>query len=98
LAIVGGNAYFSTVAVSIRATLMIIATLVALFIAINTAKGRIAWQFLREARIELRKVVWPTRQETVQTTLMIAGIVLIVALVLWGVDSFFAYLVSSLLI
>jgi preprotein translocase subunit SecE len=98
VAIVGGNAYFSSVALSIRATFMIILGLVALFVALTTAKGKITWKFFQEARVELRKVIWPTRQETIQTTLMIAGIVFIMAMILWGVDSFFAYFVSTLLI
>ena len=38
-------------------------------------------------RIELRKTTWPTRQESLQTTLMIAVVVLISALLLWGLDS-----------
>lgn len=98
LAIVLGNAYFSTTALSIRATFIIVLALCALFVSLTTAKGRLAWAFLREARLELRKVIWPTRAETIQTALMIAGMVAVVALILWGIDSFFAYLITSLLI
>ncbi len=98
VAIVGANAYFATTALAIRVTFMIVFGLIALFIALTTVKGKITWKFFQEARTELRKVIWPTRQETIQTTLMIAGIVLIMSLILWGVDSFFAYFVSTLLI
>ncbi len=98
LAIVGGNAYFGTTALTIRVTFMLVFGLIALFVALTTIKGKITWKFFQEARAELRKVIWPTRQETIQTTLMIAGIVFIMALILWGVDSFFAYFVSTLLI
>ncbi len=97
-AIVGGNAYFASTALPVRVTFMIIFGIIALLIALTTEKGKIAWKFLQEARLELRKVVWPTRQETLQTTLMIAVIVLVMSLILWGVDSFFAYFVSTLLI
>ncbi|MCX7122876.1 MAG: preprotein translocase subunit SecE [Gammaproteobacteria bacterium] len=97
-AIVGANAYFSSTALTIRVTFMIVFGLIALFVALTTVKGKITWKFFQEARAELRKVVWPTRQETIQTTLMIAGIVFIMAMILWGVDSFFAYFVSTLLI
>lgn len=96
--IVGGNAYFGMTALPVRVTFIIIAALVALFVALGTEKGKTGWRFLQEARIELRKVVWPTRHETTQTTLIIAGMVVIMALILWGVDSLFAYFVSSLLI
>ncbi len=96
--LVVGNAYFSNVSLPVRVAVMIVLALIAMGIALTTAKGRHAFQFIKESRLELRKVVWPTRQETVQTTLMIAGIVLIMSLILWGFDSFFAYLVGTVLI
>lgn len=98
VAIVIGNAYYSAVSLPLRATVIIIAGIAAIALALTTVKGRAAFGFIKEARLEMRKVVWPTRQETVQTTLMIAGIVLLMSLILWGVDSFFAYIVSSVLI
>ena len=70
---------------------------VALAIALQTEKGRLAWSFAREARTEVRKVVWPTRKETVQTTGLIMGLVGIVALFLWGLDSFLGWLTRLLL-
>ncbi|MGV6825367.1 MAG: preprotein translocase subunit SecE [bacterium] len=69
---------------------------IALFIAGQTAKGRLIRGFLSDAHVEMRKVVWPTRQETVQTTLVIAVAVLITALFLWGVDSLLFVIVKSL--
>lgn len=98
VAIVGGNTYFSATALSVRVTIMIIVGVITIGVALTTAKGKVAFEFMKESRIELRKVVWPTRPETVQTTLMIAGIVLLMSLILWGIDSLFAYLVSSVLI
>jgi len=53
----------------------------------QTGKGRAAWRFFAEARAEVRKVVWPTRQETLQTSLAIFVGVFIMALILWAVDS-----------
>jgi preprotein translocase subunit SecE len=49
---------------------------------------------LKEARGEIRKVVWPTRQETTQTTLIVVVVVLVMALLLWGLDSLLGWLVS----
>ena len=66
-------------------------------IALQTEKGRTAWGFAREARTEVRKVVWPTRRETVQTTGLIMGMVIIVAFFLWGLDSFLGWLTKLLL-
>jgi preprotein translocase subunit SecE len=55
-------------------------------VASQTTQGKQLIDFARESRRELRKVVWPTRQETIQITLLIAGVVVLLALILWGVD------------
>ena len=52
--------------------------------------------FLKETKIELRKVVWPTKDETVKTTGMIMVAVIIVAIFLWIVDAFFTWAVQLL--
>jgi preprotein translocase subunit SecE len=59
----------------------------AVFVALQTAIGRTVWQFAVDSRTEVRKVVWPTRQETLQTLLIITIAVLLTALFLWLVDS-----------
>ncbi len=59
----------------------------AIVIAMQTGIGRTAWGYIQGSRIELRRVVWPTRKETLQTTLMIMVVVLILALFLWGLDA-----------
>jgi preprotein translocase subunit SecE len=51
-----------------------------------TRQGKAAFNFARESRIELRKVFWPTRQETMQTTLFVGAMVVILALILWAID------------
>ncbi len=66
-------------------------------IAFTTDKGRAAWDFMRESRVELRKVVWPTRKETTQTTLVVIGVVAVVALFLWAVDGLLSFIVRLLL-
>jgi preprotein translocase subunit SecE len=55
-------------------------------IIVQTSQGKQLLEFSRESRMELRKVVWPTRQETVQITFLIAGVVVLLSLVLWGID------------
>jgi len=42
--------------------------------------------FAKESRTEVRKVVWPTRQEANQTTLIVLAATLVMALILWGLD------------
>jgi preprotein translocase subunit SecE len=56
-------------------------------VALQTGAGRAVWQFATDSRTEVRKVVWPTRQETLQTLLIIMIAVLLTALFLWAVDS-----------
>lgn len=56
-------------------------------IATQTQLGKQTLSFMRESRMELRKVYWPTRQETIQTTLFVVAMVVVLALILWGVDS-----------
>ena len=53
---------------------------VAIAIAMQTASGRSAWNLLKEGRGEIRKVVWPTQQETTQTTLIVVVAVFLVGL------------------
>ena len=82
-----GNQYLSTYSALIRAGGVLVVLAAAGFVAFQTLKGRTAIEFAKEAQIEVRKVVWPTRQETVQTTLIVAVFVVIVSLFLWAVDS-----------
>lgn len=74
----------------------IVLACVLLAIASQTAGGARMWRFAKDARAELRKVVWPTRQETVQTTLIVVAMVILMALILWGLDSFLLWVVSLL--
>ena len=67
----------------------------AAFVAVQTERGRNTWVLLKEARSEIRRVVWPTNQETTQTTLVVLVLVLIFALILWGLDSLLSWAVSS---
>ena len=63
---------------------------------IKSSQGDRFQHFLKETRIELRKVVWPTREETFKTTGIIMIAVVIVAIFLWIVDAFFTWGVQSI--
>ena len=89
-----GNSYFADESLLYRVLGLLALALVAGFIALQTSQGAAFWELTRESRTEIRKVVWPTRQETVQTTLIVVAFVFVVALILWGLDSFFGWLVS----
>ena len=61
-----------------------------------TPQGRRFWNFMLDSRIELRKVVWPTRQETIQTTLMVFMFVTAAGLFFWGIDWLLALITKHL--
>ena len=99
LVIIGvvGNSVYSDQSLLYRTLALVALAGVALFVVLQTAKGRGYAVSFKEARKEIRKVVWPNRQETTQTTLIVGVVVLIMALVLWGLDSFLSWTVSSLI-
>jgi len=70
----------------IRVLIIIAAIVLSAVIGLQTEKGRQIWSFFGEAQIEVRKVVWPTREETVQTTLVVVLMVFFIALFLWLLD------------
>ncbi|MDY6828235.1 MAG: preprotein translocase subunit SecE [Pseudomonadota bacterium] len=94
---VAGNQYFSGESLLYRVLALLALGLVALAVALRTSQGRSFWNLATEARAEIRKVVWPTRQETTQTTLVVLVIVLIMAVILWGLDTLFGWLLSLLI-
>jgi len=89
-----GNSYYSDQSLLYRVLGILAIAAVAGMVALQTAKGAAFWALVKGARTEIRKVVWPTRQESVQTTMIVVAVVILVALLLWGMDSFFGWLVS----
>jgi preprotein translocase subunit SecE len=89
-----GNSYFADQSLLYRVLGIVALGAVAGLIALQTAKGEAFWTLVKGSRTEIRKVVWPTRQETVQTTLIVLAFVVVVALFLWGLDSLLGWLVS----
>lgn len=69
----------------------------ALFFVALTSQGGAFLTLLREAVVEARRVVWPTRQETIQTTLVVVAFVFVMALILWGLDAAFGKLISLII-
>ncbi|MCZ0866995.1 preprotein translocase subunit SecE [Dasania sp. GY-19] len=91
---IGGNMYYAEYSLLYRVLGVVVLAVVAGSIAIQTTKGSAFWQLAKEARTEIRKVVWPTRQETTQTTLIVVAFVLLMSLILWGLDTLLGWLVS----
>ncbi|MFD2641535.1 preprotein translocase subunit SecE [Pseudomonas japonica] len=96
LVVVGvvGNQYYSGSPILYRVIALLALGAVAAFVALQTVKGKSFFALAKEARTEIRKVVWPTRQETTQTTLIVVAVVLVMALLLWGLDSLLGWLIS----
>jgi len=92
-----GFYYFAQEALLYRVLGILAAVGVAIGIAATTAKGKGLISFLGTSRSEVRKMVWPTRAETMQTTLMVFIMVVILAIFLWFVDMFLGFAVRSLL-
>jgi len=88
------NAEFAMTSLLVRVLIGIVIAGVCLAVALQTSAGHSVWELAKEARVEIRRVVWPTRQETTQTTLIVVVMVILVALVLWLIDSGLSYIVS----
>ncbi len=88
--------YFSEITWSLRLAGWIILACLLVFLILRTSKGKQMWKFAKQARIEMRKVVWPTRQDTVRATAIIALLVLVTALILWGMDSVLLWFIGLL--
>lgn len=101
IGIVLGGAYanmmYANVGVFYRALAGVGLAAAAVLIALQTQRGRAVWNLAKEARVEVRKVVWPTRQETTQTTLIVVVVVFLVGLLLWGLDSGLSWGVAAVI-
>ena len=92
-----GNSYYSDESLLYRVMALIVAAIVAGYVASRTVRGGAFWQLVKGARTEIRKVVWPTRQETTQTTMIVVVFVFVMALILWAMDSILGWLVSMVI-
>lgn len=92
-----GNQMYAEVGLLYRILGVVALMLIALGVAATTTQGKAFLVLLKEANIERRKVVWPTRQETTQTTLIVIAVVIIVAIFLWGLDSLLSWGVSGVI-
>lgn len=94
VAAIVGNYYYRDISLPLRALAVVIIIALAGALALVTVKGKASVAFAREARTEMRKVIWPTRQEALQTTLIVAVVTAVMSLILWGLDGILIHLVS----
>ncbi len=88
--------YFDEQILLIRVIGLLIAVGVAVAIMLTTETGSNFMGFYHDSRTELRKVVWPTRQETLQTSMIVILLVFIMGIFLWLLDMFLFWLVRLL--
>jgi preprotein translocase subunit SecE len=93
---VAGYYIYETAPMVLRIASVIFSLAVALGVFATTGVGRELWRFIQGSRIELRKVVWPNRQETGQTTLVIIFFVIIMGIFFWLLDMFLVWAVKLL--
>ncbi|MGY0157351.1 preprotein translocase subunit SecE [Edwardsiella tarda] len=89
-----GNYIYRDVSLPLRALAVVVIIAAAGGIALMTTQGKATVAFAREARTEMRKVILPTRQEALHTTLIVAAVTAVMALILWGLDGILVRLVS----
>jgi preprotein translocase subunit SecE len=96
-AAVYGNSYYFQEPLLYRVIGVILISGLGLFILTTTQEGKEALKTVIDSRTEIRRVVWPTRTETTQTTLIVLVVITIAALILWGLDSLFGWATAALL-
>ena len=89
-----GNWYYSAESVLYRVLALLVVAVVSGLIAARTEKGAAIVELAIGARTEWRKVVWPTKQERNQTTLIVVVVIMLMAIALWGIDSLLSWLAS----
>ena len=89
-----GNYYFAAESFLYRAIAWLLVAVIVVFIGSKTQKGSSLLTLMHGAYNEALRVVWPTRQERNQTTLMVVVVVLIMSMILWGLDTFFGWIAS----
>lgn len=87
---------FANHSLLVRVIGLLMAAGLSLAIALKTEPGAETLEFIRGSRAELRKVVWPTRAETTQTTLIVIAMVVVMGLLLWLLDVLLLWLVRLL--
>tara|TARA_A100001035_G_C27484465_1_gene364699 strand:- start:185 stop:553 length:369 start_codon:yes stop_codon:yes gene_type:complete len=88
--------YFSDVRLFYRVVGMISVVVFSAFIAYQSDFGKLVYSYVTDSKVELKKVTWPTKQETTQTTLGVIFVVIIVGILLWLFDMFLGWAIGTL--
>lgn len=91
-----GYYYYLEWSLPLRVLLVLAGLAAGIVIAMTSMQGIRLWAFIQGSRVEIRKVIWPTKQETTQTAIAVFVFTLIMALFFWGLDSFLLWLTRTL--
>ena len=91
-----GYYYYIELSLPLRVLMVLGGLAAGIGIAMTSTQGRRLWAFVQGSRIEIRKVIWPTKQETTQTSIAVFVFTLVMALFFWGLDSFLLWLTKTL--
>jgi preprotein translocase subunit SecE len=99
-ALIGGlYAYYyyePQIAQALRVLMVLAGTAAGIGIAMTSTQGQRLWHFVQGSRVEIRKVVWPTKQETTQTAIAVFVFTLVMSLFFWALDSGLLWLTRTL--
>jgi preprotein translocase subunit SecE len=88
--------YEPEIAQALRVLMVLAGTAAGIGIAMTSTQGQRLWHFIQGSRVEIRKVVWPTKQETTQTAIAVFVFTLVLSLFFWALDSGLLWLTRTL--
>jgi preprotein translocase subunit SecE len=97
--LVGGIAsfyVFDQYPAAARWLVVLLAVAASIFVALLSAQGRELWQFVQGSRVELRKVVWPTRDDTLKMTAVVVVAIFVMAMFFWILDMGLGWITRTL--
>ena len=88
--------YYSDVRLFYRVLGMISVIILSGFIGYQSDFGKLVYSYVTDSKVELKKVTWPTKQETTQTTLGVIFVVIVVGILLWLFDMLLGWAIGTL--
>ena len=88
--------YLIQISILLRVLIVLASVVVSLVIFFQTQRGKTLWEFFQGSRVEIKKVIWPTKQETFQTTLTVFVFVLIMGIFFWLLDFLLLFLTTEI--
>jgi preprotein translocase subunit SecE len=88
--------YFSDIRLFYRVLGMIAVLILSGYIGYQSDFGKLVYSYVTDSKIELKKVTWPTKQETTQTTLGVIFVVIVIGILLWLIDMLLSWAIGTL--